>query len=119
MGSFREFSKKMDLLSNTAKKLNSDNATETYFYWLCFGKAGYIGSKTFLGVLPWHDVVFNLFQMALFGQVIFFFYWGPMQKIFYFALLAIALNLIQIFAAIVFFARRGREILNGRGCVYW
>jgi hypothetical protein len=32
------------LLGNVAKNVSSKTAAETYFYWLMFGRSGYIGS---------------------------------------------------------------------------
>jgi hypothetical protein len=33
-----------NLLGNLAKNVSAKTAAETYFYWLLFGKSGYIGS---------------------------------------------------------------------------
>jgi hypothetical protein len=33
-----------NLLGNVVKNVSAKTAAETYFYWLLFGKTGYIGS---------------------------------------------------------------------------
>jgi len=109
----------MDILGNLANKMRSDQTSETYFYWLFFGKAGYIGSKTFLRVLPCHDIFFNVFQLVVFMQMAFFFALGPMPNITFFCYLGMLCNLLLIVSSAVFLCKKEKEVVNGKGFGFW
>lgn len=47
----------MDILGNLANKMRSDQTSETYFYWMFFGKSGYIGSKVNSFILKLIDIL--------------------------------------------------------------
>jgi len=107
------------LLGNVVKNVSAKTAAETYFYWLLFGRTGYIGSTTFLRILPLHDIIWNCIQILIFSQMAWFFWDGPMLKIPWFCFAGIAANITLITAASIFYVNRTKELYSGRGFGYW
>ncbi len=105
---------KLNSLGLAAKKMNVDAVTPTHFYWFLFGKASYIDSKQFLGMIPWHDFIFCIVQFVMYGQMSYFFFEGPMFKVTYSLLTCMIFDVVLIIAAICFYCRKTREIIGGR-----
>ena len=107
------------ILADVAKTMIEKTTSEEYFYWLFFGRVGYIGSSTFLRILPWHDLIYHLFRALLAASTIWFLCQGPLIRMIYFSVTIIMACILGMTGAIVFMFRKTREIFGEQRSGFW
>jgi hypothetical protein len=107
------------ILGDVAKTMIEKTTSEEYFYWLFFGRVGYIGSTTFLRILPWHDFYYHLFRTVLAASTIWFLCQGPLVRMVYFSVAIILASIFGMAGAMVFMVRKTREIFVEQGFGFW